>query len=70
MALAGFVIFLLEVYKIQRLEIKYFGRLCTPEEFLSRASLDDIIRWGHHIRMMFLALGIMTMGRLFTSSLG
>lgn len=69
MTLAGFFILTLEATAIYRLYSKYFreGEVAgaTVEEFLSRATLEDIIKMNVHQAGAFYALCIMTMGRLF-----
>lgn len=63
MLLAAFIIFWLEILAIYWLEQKY----CRPgeekisvEEFICRASLDDILRYRHHAISSWIALGVMT----------
>ena len=71
MTKAGLAIMICEMISIHFLYKKYFGNSgrslseITPEEFMSRASLQDIIKMRHHSVNGFLALCIMTMGRLF-----
>lgn len=69
MTKAAFAIFICEFVSIHYLYVKYFGRSVgiEVEEFLMRASLDDVLRMRSHSISAFLALCIMTMGRLFNA---
>lgn len=68
MTKAGFAIMICEMVSIHFLYKKYFGQSAniTIEEFLSRASLEDIIKMRHHSINGFLAMCVMTIGRLFS----
>jgi hypothetical protein len=68
MTKAGLAIFILEIIGIWRLFKKYFGDQAGPatiEEFLARATLEDVIRLTIHQRGAFFGLCLATMGRLF-----
>lgn len=67
MTKAALAIFICECVSIHFLYEKYFGKSYGVEvvEFLFRASLEDIIKMRHHTVTGFLALCLMTMGRLF-----
>lgn len=67
MGWAAFVIFVLEWVAVTRLFNKY-GLSMTQdgwEGFISKASLDDILRARHHSIMGFCSMCLMTMARLF-----
>jgi hypothetical protein len=67
MTKAALAISICEWMSIHYLFVKYFGESVgiSMEEFLSRASLEDIIRLRHHTINAWLALCVLTMGRLF-----
>ena len=66
MVAAGFI-FLFEAYAVVKLDLKYRKEgegFLSVEEFLARASLEDIIRLRYHSIASWLALGFMTIGSL------
>lgn len=59
------IIFLVEVYQIHLLEKKYRGpreEKLEVEEILCRFSLEDLLRWRHHIITSWLAMGFASIG--------
>jgi hypothetical protein len=67
MTKAGLAIFICESISMHFLFKKYFGSSATIslEEFLCRATAEDVVRLSIHQRRAFLGFCIMTMGRLF-----
>jgi len=65
---AGALIMLVEGFGVARLERKYREPgegFLDPIEFLSRASLEDIIRYSIHLRIAFLGFCVFTIGSIF-----
>ena len=67
MTKAGLFIFIVEMVSIHRLFRKYFDDTngATVEEFIARATFEDVLRLTIHQRAGFFALCLMTMGKLF-----
>ena len=73
MIAACLVIFSMEIYAVLALFRKYRSPNeddLTNEDFLSRCSLEDLIKLRYHVNSVWLALGMMTMGTLLKCQLG
>lgn len=67
MTFAAILIFMFEFVAIKKLEQKYYRNGETdldPIEFVSRATLDDIIKYRYHINNTWLSMGIMSIGSI------
>lgn len=63
MTLAALFIFTMEIFALRILECKYHRageESISVEEFIARASFDDILRHRFHALTAWIALGIMT----------
>ena len=68
MGKAGLAIFICETYCIAQLMRKYYGddwKSYSVEEFLMRASLEDVLMFSVRARSGWIGFCLMTMGRLF-----
>ncbi len=67
MTAAALIMLSFEIFALDRLRSKYFGDRddATSEEFISRASLDDIIKFQRHLVGAFLAFCLLSMSKFF-----
>lgn len=66
--LTALALFMLESHAIYSLDRKYMREgetRLTVDEFIVRATLQDILLMRHHVISSWLLLGIATMGTLF-----
>ena len=70
MTFAAFLIIVYEMRALWILERKYFRKgewTLSIEEFMSRANLKDIIIYRHHIIIIWVAMGVMTISAGLTA---